>query len=162
MPECGRESSRRWEVIWRASRGRVLLGSAFLAMLATAAFAGRNVHLPNGCPTGSGSQGARSSPTDNKDGNLVITAKSPTDKDTSIHIWWYIYTPGPGGTVPEEGGEYGEQKEKAKDHDKKTECKATIYVPPGKSVHWVVAYDRWNKTTAEDDWVWGTEGTANF
>ncbi|MCE9635881.1 MAG: hypothetical protein K8T90_09265 [Planctomycetes bacterium] len=147
------------------SSGRWIRGACAalaLTVIAGIAFAGRDVHIPNGAPTGGTGQGARSATTDNAGGNLVIKAATPTDKDTSIHIWWYIYTPGANGAIPPEGGENGSKKEKAKDHDKKTECEATVYVPPGKSVHWVVAYDRWNKVTAEDDWTWGTEGTANF
>jgi hypothetical protein len=135
------------------------------ALVCMAAFAfARDVNIPNDSPTGSSGQGDRRVDISNDDGKIEIHAQSPTDKDTSIHIWWYVYTPGPNGEVPATGGENGKEKEKDKRHKRKTELKAEIPTQglDGQKLHWVVAYDKWNKATAEDEWTWGTQGTMDL
>jgi hypothetical protein len=127
-------------------------------MLAVWALA--DVHLPNFCPTGTASQSGRTVGVQNNGETVTITVTDPAgNKDTSIHIWWWI-TPAGGGT-----GSGDSQKANTKKHQTQTSCKATIPISAsdsGGTLHWVVAFDKWIPSEEDHEWTWGTEGTQSL
>jgi len=142
---------------WRRALARA---HAVVAIVLLAALALADVNIPNGCPTGTGNQGGRTVTPSNDGTNVTITATSPELRaDTSIHIWWWI-TPKGGGT-----GSGDSQKANSKEHKTQTTCTAKIPISAannGATLHWVVAYDKWNPATEEHDWTWGTDGTMSL
>jgi hypothetical protein len=128
-----------------------------IALLSIAALAA-DVHIPNDCPTGTASQAGRSVSVTNDGSKITIQADTPAgNKDTSIHVWWWV-TPKQG-----EGGTNGREKKNSKKHQTQTSCKAEIPIGSGDgSIHWVVAYDKWDPLTEDHVWTWGTDGTQSL
>jgi len=145
----------RCDGVRRPNWFRWIVVPAALGLIAALALA--DVHIPNECPTGTASQGGRTVDPKLNDGNVTISVTSPaTNHDTSIHIWWWI-TPAGGGT-----GSGDSAKANSKKHQNQTTCKAVIPIgasDSGGTLHWVVAFDKWNPAEEDHDWTWGTEGT---
>jgi len=141
----------------RASLRRL---AALAAVLVLSILALADVNIPNGCPTGTGSQGGRTVTPGNDGSNVTITVTSPaTNKDTSIHIWWWI-TPKGGGT-----GHGSSTKANSKKHKTQTTCTATIPISSadnGGTLHWVVAFDKWIPAEEDHEWTWGSDGTQSL